>query len=67
MIHLIMKKSIFKILFVVAVLVGISIPNNVAAQQNVVDNDSLSIIRFNKILTININNDDDAKIINGIL
>ena len=39
-----MKKSIFKILFVVAVLVGISIPNNVAAQQNVVDNDSLSII-----------------------
>lgn len=38
-----MKKSIFKILFVVAVLVGISIPNNVAAQQNVVDNDSLSI------------------------
>ena len=38
-----MKKSIFKILFVVAVLVGISIPNNVSAQQNVVDNDSLSI------------------------
>lgn len=38
-----MKKSIFKILSVATILIGISIPNNVAAQQNVVDNDSLSI------------------------